>query len=50
MGGTARAGTDLAETGGSDATPLIAGTAIGLVVIGGTVLLLVGRKENTTQG
>ncbi|MFE7645608.1 Cys-Gln thioester bond-forming surface protein [Streptomyces phaeoluteigriseus] len=50
VGGTASSGTDLAETGGSDATPLIAGTAIGLVVIGGTVLLLVGRKENRAQG
>ncbi|MFD4571260.1 TQXA domain-containing protein [Streptomyces sp. NPDC058417] len=42
-------GTNLAETGSSNATPLIAGTAIGLVVIGGAVLLLVGRKEHTTE-
>jgi hypothetical protein len=41
--------TDLAATGGSSATPLIAGTAIGLVVIGGAALVLVGRKENGSQ-
>ncbi|MDQ0961704.1 TQXA domain-containing protein [Streptomyces sp. B4I13] len=41
--------TDLAATGGSSATPLIAGTAIGLVVVGGAALLLVGRKENGSQ-
>ncbi|WP_406255510.1 Cys-Gln thioester bond-forming surface protein [Streptomyces griseoaurantiacus] len=40
--------TNLAETGGSGATPLIAGTAIGLVVIGGAVLLLLGRRKNPT--
>ncbi|MFJ4692137.1 TQXA domain-containing protein [Streptomyces sp. NPDC088766] len=50
VGGTASSGTDLAQTGGSDVTPLIAGTAIGLVVIGGTVLVLVGRKENDARG
>ncbi|WP_077801618.1 Cys-Gln thioester bond-forming surface protein [Streptomyces sp. JHA26] len=38
---------DLAETGSSDATPLIGGAAIGLVVIGGAVLLLVrGKNEH----
>ncbi|MEH0444078.1 TQXA domain-containing protein [Streptomyces sp. B21-102] len=41
--------TDLAATGSSSATPLIAGTAIGLVVIGGAALVLVGRKENGSQ-
>jgi TQXA domain-containing protein len=46
VGGTAASATNLAQTGSSHATPLIAGTAIGLVVIGGAVLLLVGRKEN----
>ncbi|WP_416979346.1 TQXA domain-containing protein [Streptomyces sp. T028] len=45
-GTTATDDTNLAETGGSSATPIIAGTAIGLVVIGGAALLLVGRKEN----
>ncbi|MFE9627228.1 TQXA domain-containing protein [Streptomyces sp. NPDC006527] len=46
VGGTTATDTNLAQTGSSHATPLIAGTAIGLVVIGGAVLLLVGRKEN----
>ncbi|MEH0578690.1 MULTISPECIES: thioester domain-containing protein [Streptomyces] len=47
VGGTSAADdTDLAATGGTSATPLIAGTAIGLVVIGGAALILVGRKEN----
>ncbi|MGC9376337.1 TQXA domain-containing protein [Streptomyces sp. MH13] len=36
---------NLAETGSSGATPLIGGTAIGLVVIGGAVLLFVRRKS-----
>ncbi|MFG2356099.1 Cys-Gln thioester bond-forming surface protein [Streptomyces sp. NPDC048521] len=37
--------TDLAATGGSAITPLIAGLAIGLVVIGGTVLVLLRKRE-----
>ncbi|MFI6035347.1 TQXA domain-containing protein [Streptomyces sp. NPDC051315] len=49
VGGTAPT-TNLAQTGSSHATPLIAGTAIGLVVIGGAVLLLVGRKEEGARG
>jgi TQXA domain-containing protein len=49
VGGNSSTTTNLAQTGGSDATPLIAGTAIGLVVIGGAVLLLVGRKETVGQ-
>ncbi|MEU5070286.1 TQXA domain-containing protein [Streptomyces asoensis] len=49
VGGTSTADTNLAATGGSSATPLIAGTAIGLVVIGGAALLLVGRKENESR-
>lgn len=36
---------NLAETGSSDTTPLIGGAAIGLVVIGGAVLLLVRRRN-----
>ncbi|MEU9215659.1 Cys-Gln thioester bond-forming surface protein [Streptomyces sp. NPDC048376] len=36
---------NLAETGSSDATPLIGGAAIGLVVIGGAVLLFVRRRN-----
>ncbi|KQX82670.1 TQXA domain-containing protein [Streptomyces sp. Root1310] len=50
VGGTSTTDdTNLAATGGTSATPLIAGTAIGLVVIGGAALLLVGRKENETR-
>ncbi|MCS0604960.1 Cys-Gln thioester bond-forming surface protein [Streptomyces sp. LP11] len=37
--------TDLAATGGSAITPLIAGLAIGLVVIGGTVLIILRNRE-----
>ncbi|MFD5817191.1 Cys-Gln thioester bond-forming surface protein [Streptomyces sp. NPDC127038] len=44
VGGSA-GGTDLAETGGSGMTPVIAGAAIGLVVIGGAVVVLLGRKQ-----
>lgn len=43
------ADVNLAETGGSATTPLIAGTAIGLVVIGGTFLVVTGRKQNRTH-
>ncbi|WP_128378842.1 TQXA domain-containing protein [Streptomyces cavernae] len=48
-GGTAITGTDLAETGSSNATPLIAGVAIGLVVVGGTVVVLLRNKKAPTQ-
>ncbi|WP_367326275.1 Cys-Gln thioester bond-forming surface protein [Streptomyces sp. HUAS ZL42] len=48
VGGTGT-DTNLAETGGASATPLIAGVAIGLVVIGGAALLITGRKQNPTQ-
>ncbi|MFG3548155.1 Cys-Gln thioester bond-forming surface protein [Streptomyces sp. NPDC047725] len=41
---------NLAQTGSSDATPLIGGTAIGLVVIGGAVLLLLRRRSERGQG
>lgn len=37
--------TNLADTGSSGVTPLIGGTAIGLVAIGGTVLLLLRRRD-----
>ncbi|MEU3839123.1 TQXA domain-containing protein [Streptomyces sp. NPDC028635] len=37
--------TNLADTGGGALTPLIAGSAIGLVVIGGGVLVLLRRRE-----
>ncbi|EGX55824.1 hypothetical protein SZN_30954 [Streptomyces zinciresistens K42] len=43
--GPAADDTNLAATGGSSVTPLIAGTAIGLVAIGGTVLIITRRKE-----
>ncbi|GCB49312.1 hypothetical protein SNL152K_6647 [Streptomyces sp. NL15-2K] len=36
---------NLAATGGSSATPIIAGVAIALVVIGGAALVVVGRKD-----
>ncbi|MFI9805870.1 Cys-Gln thioester bond-forming surface protein [Streptomyces sp. NPDC052301] len=45
VGGTAVPETDLAATGGSAITPLIAGVAIGLVVIGGAVLVILRRRE-----
>ncbi|KOG29148.1 peptidase [Streptomyces resistomycificus] len=48
VGGTST-DVNLAETGGSNATPMIAGTAIALVVIGGTALVLVGRKKAPAQ-
>ncbi|QEV39298.1 Cys-Gln thioester bond-forming surface protein [Streptomyces nodosus] len=47
VGGMAAGDTDLAETGASNATPIIAGTAIALVVIGGAVLLLLRGKQPT---
>jgi TQXA domain-containing protein len=47
VGGNAAtdSGTDLAETGSSGATPVIGGLAIGLLVIGGAVMILL-RKRN----
>ncbi|GGJ36840.1 Cys-Gln thioester bond-forming surface protein [Streptomyces brasiliensis] len=45
VGGTA-GGTNLAATGGTSATPVIAGVAIGLVVIGGAALVLLRKREN----
>jgi TQXA domain-containing protein len=44
-GGTTAPDTDLAATGGSAITPLIAGVAIGFVVIGGAVLVVLRRRE-----
>ncbi|MGW3290612.1 Cys-Gln thioester bond-forming surface protein [Streptomyces sp. NPDC001002] len=41
--------TNLAATGSSSATPLIAGVAIGLVVIGGAALVLVRKKEMSAE-
>ncbi len=48
VGGTG-AGTDLAETGGTSLTPIIAGAAIALVLIGGAVVVLFGRKQTPPQ-
>ncbi|MER7576436.1 Cys-Gln thioester bond-forming surface protein [Streptomyces sp. NPDC126514] len=48
VGGTSP-DTNLAATGSSDATPVIAGVAIGLVVIGGAALLIVGRRKPSEQ-
>ncbi|MGW7205966.1 Cys-Gln thioester bond-forming surface protein [Streptomyces sp. NPDC054837] len=43
------AGTNLAETGSSSATPVIAGVAIALVVIGGAALVFVRQRKTPTQ-
>ncbi|MFI8187426.1 Cys-Gln thioester bond-forming surface protein [Streptomyces sp. NPDC085946] len=48
VGGAAPA-TNLAATGSSQATPLIAGTAITLVVLGGAALLVVRRRQAPTR-
>jgi TQXA domain-containing protein len=45
VGGGTVPDTNLADTGGSAITPMIAGVAIGLVVIGGAVLIVLRRKE-----
>ncbi|MEU5090974.1 Cys-Gln thioester bond-forming surface protein [Streptomyces sp. NPDC021356] len=42
-------GTNLAETGGTDTTPLIAAIGLSLLVLGATALSIV-RKKKTTQG
>lgn len=49
VGATAPSDTDLAETGTSNTTPIIAGTAIALVVIGGATLLLLRRRQMPTR-
>ncbi|MGP4010826.1 Cys-Gln thioester bond-forming surface protein [Streptomyces sp. 4N124] len=49
VGGTSP-DTNLAETGSSGATPVIGGTAIALVVIGGGVLVLVRNRNTPTKG
>ncbi|MFJ8584024.1 LAETG motif-containing sortase-dependent surface protein [Streptomyces sp. NPDC093595] len=50
--GTAGAGTglDLAETGASNATPMIAGTAIAFVLIGGAAVFFLRRKKDAPAG
>jgi TQXA domain-containing protein len=45
VGGTMAPDTNLAATGGSAITPLIAGVAIGFVVIGGAVLVVLRKRE-----
>ncbi|MGW1757737.1 Cys-Gln thioester bond-forming surface protein [Streptomyces mirabilis] len=42
-------GTNLAETGGSGATPIIAGIAVTLLVIGGTAVFLLRKKKAPAQ-
>ncbi|MFC5656651.1 TQXA domain-containing protein [Streptomyces nogalater] len=49
VGGSAVQTTDLAATGASALTPLITGVAIGLVVIGGAVLVVLRRKDTTPE-
>ncbi|MEW2398488.1 Cys-Gln thioester bond-forming surface protein [Streptomyces sp. NPDC046862] len=48
-GAASASGTDLAETGSSDATLVIAGVAIALLVVGGGAMLLVRKKKAPTQ-
>lgn len=43
-------GGDLAETGSSSNTPIIAGVAVALVVIGGGAVFLVRKKKATATG
>jgi TQXA domain-containing protein/LPXTG-motif cell wall-anchored protein len=45
-GGTGDATPDLAETGSSNATPMIAGIAIVMVVIGGAAVFLLRKKKD----
>lgn len=45
--GSTTGGTDLAETGSSSATPMIAGIAIALVVLGGAAAFFFRRKKST---
>ncbi|WP_112469678.1 Cys-Gln thioester bond-forming surface protein [Streptomyces triticisoli] len=48
MVGTPSTDTNLADTGGTDTTPLIAATGLSLLVLGATALSIV-RKKKTTQ-
>lgn len=49
LAGTTPTDVNLAETGSSNATPLIAGIAIALVVVGGAALLIVRKKKAPSQ-
>ncbi|WP_171060119.1 Cys-Gln thioester bond-forming surface protein [Streptomyces montanus] len=46
---TATGGVDLAETGSSSATPVIAGIAIALLAIGGAAVFLVRKQKTPTR-
>lgn len=51
VGGTgASTGTDLAETGSSNATPIIAGIAVLLVLVGGASVVLGRKKKSPSEG
>lgn len=45
-GGAGTDGLDLAETGTSNATPIIGGVAIGLVLIGGAAVFFFRKKSD----
>ncbi|MEU7012258.1 Cys-Gln thioester bond-forming surface protein [Streptomyces sp. NPDC046385] len=47
--GSTTGGGDLAETGGSSATPMIAGVAAALVVVGGGAVFFLRRKKTAGQ-
>ncbi|MEU8761059.1 Cys-Gln thioester bond-forming surface protein [Streptomyces sp. NPDC048659] len=47
--GSTTGGGDLAETGGSSATPMIAGVAVALVVVGGGAVFFLRRKKAAGQ-
>ncbi|MBD0844386.1 Cys-Gln thioester bond-forming surface protein [Streptomyces sp. TRM68416] len=47
--GNPAAGTNLAATGSSDATAAIAGTAIGLLLLGGTALVIARKRKPSAQ-
>ncbi|MFJ7252708.1 LAETG motif-containing sortase-dependent surface protein [Streptomyces sp. NPDC098085] len=50
VGGSSTGGSgDLAETGGSSATPVIAGVAIALVVVGGGAVFLLRKRKTQTS-
>jgi len=49
VGGASATTADLADTGTSSVTPVIAGVAIGLVLIGGAAVLFVRKKKAPTQ-
>ncbi|MFI9718198.1 Cys-Gln thioester bond-forming surface protein [Streptomyces sp. NPDC052396] len=46
-GGSGNLGRPLAQTGGSSATPKIAGAGIALIVLGGGAVFLLRRRKNT---